>query len=1056
MAWLSSRRTHIACCSVLSVLVLPLASVAQTFRGGISGIVTDPSGAAVPGAIVKGTESATGLTRATLTSGAGEFSFQDLPLGLWQVNIVHPGFESVEVKQVNVEVGKIVSLNIPLKVSSQGQVVEISAAAVGIETDSSTLNAVIPDQAVQNIPLNGRDFTQLVRLAPGVNGSGSINGARSNQNNWQIDGADNNDLWQNSAAVNQGGVAGVAGTLLPIDAIDQFSVTSDGSAENGRNGGATINMVIKSGTNAVHGTLYYFNRNDALAAKSPFAATKAKLKNNQFGGSLGAPILKNKLFFFLTYERQKLIAGNSTAATEPSAAYVTAAEGVLAKYNVPVNPVSLNLLNFWPSRGRTGPALPNNFVSTDDSNDYSDNGIGKLDYIINSKNNLSFRYFVGTGAQIAPAGSAFFDYYQVVPSRMQNFSLVDNQILSPRAVNQVLLGVNIFLQTFDDENTSFDPIAAGLNTQHDPGIAGSPNITISGFDPIGPTAPLGRIDSTGHVTDTFSYSLGKHQIRVGGEYRYSHNDVFYNTNKRGTFTFDGTQGPWASDTTITDKNLKSLADFLAGDVSTSSIVYGPLQRIYDQHGFEWFAQDSWKVTKKLTVNYGIHWTAYGPMYSPTNNISTFIPGQGVVYTGSGHNIYNWRLNDFAPRFGFAYSPTTKLVIRGGYGIFYDVPNLNSFAGNSFKNGGAAGVQANPPSVYTLTRSDYTIVSGQPIFTTGNIPPPPYNLFSVDPNLKTTSIQNYNLNTQYQLGNGVVLQAGYVGSVGRHLLITDDINQAALSTLGTKNTLTLAQPSRPFYSQYPQYGVIDQLQAAGISNYNGLQTSVRSSEWHGLAAQFSYMFAHSLDDASANRSTVPMDSDNLSLDHARSTFDIRHTFNGYVVYLLPKTVHGPSRLMNGWQLNALPSYRTGTPFNITYGANISGTFEQLDRVNYSGNPFSGVNQSIQNRVVTWFNKSVFSAPAPGTYGTLGRDVFTGPGFGSLDFSVVKNTPVTERISTQFRVEIFNLFNRTNLANPTATFTSGAFGTISGTLNGTSAPGIGPGEPRNVQLALKIIF
>jgi Carboxypeptidase regulatory-like domain len=1052
----SSKRFYIAVSAIFLLIVFPLSGLAQTFRGAISGTVTDPSGAAVAGAVVKATQTETNLTHSTVTSSAGEFTFPDLPLGLWQVNVTQSGFEPVQVNQINVEVGKVVNVPVNLRLASQGQVVEVSAVAVSVDTDSSTLNAVIPDQAVQNIPLNGRDFTQLVRLAPGVNGSGSINGARSNQNNWQIDGADNNDLWQNSAAVNQGGVAGVAGTLLPIDAIDQFSVTSDGSAEYGRNGGATVNMVIKSGTNSPHGSLYYFNRNDALADKSPFAVTKAKLKNNQFGGSFGGPILKNKLFFFLTFERQKLIAGNSTAATEPSAAYVTAAEAVLTRYGVPVNPVSLNLLSFWPARGRTGPASANNFVSTDDSNDYSNNGIGKIDYTINSKNNLSFRYFVGTGSQIAPAGSAFYEYYQVVPSRMQNFSLVDNQILSSRAVNQVLLGVNIFLQTFNDEDTSFNPVAQGLNTGvTDPSLTGSPHITISGFDTIGPTAPLGRIDSTGHVTDTFSYTLGAHRFRIGGEFRYSHNDVFYNSNKRGTFTFDGTQGPWATDTSITDPNIRSLADFLAGDVSTSSIVFGSLQRIYDEHGFEWFAQDSWQPTRKLTLNYGIHYTAYGPFYSPADNISTFIPGQGVVYNSSNHNIYNWRLNDFAPRFGFAYSATSKLVVRGGYGIYFDVPNLNTFGSDSPSNGGAAGVQANPP-VYTVSRSAYQIVYGQPIFTNSNIPAPPYNLFSVSQNLKTPSIQNFDLNTQYQLSRGVVLQVGYVGSLGRNLLVTRDINQAAASPLGTQNTLALAQLTRPFYSAYPQYAVINQVQSMGISDYNSMQVTVRSAQWHGLVSQFTYMLAHSLDDASAVRNTVPMDSNDLALDYGRSSFDIRHTFNGYIVYQFPRSTHGPSRLVNGWQLNALPSYRTGTPFNVTYGKNISGTFEMVDRVNESGNPFAGVNQGVQNRVATWFNKAVFSAPAPGTYGMLGRDVFPGPAFVAVDFSVVKNTPVTERISTQFRVEIFNVFNRTNYANPTSSFSSGAFGTIAGTLNGTSAPGIGQGEPRNVQLALKIIF
>ncbi len=1055
------RRLFLSFLSLFTLMLPALPIHAQTFRGSITGVITDASGAAVAGAAVKALNSQTGLTREALSSSSGEFAFQDLPLGAYQVTVTQAGFETTKIDQVNVEVGAVVNIPIRLGVATQAATVEVAASAVNIDTATATLNAVIPDKAVQNIPLNGRDFTQLVRLAPGVNGAGSINGARSAQNNWQIDGADNNDVWQNAAAVNQGGVAGVAGTLLPIEAIDQFSVTTDGTAEYGRNGGGSINMVIKSGTNALHGSLYYFNRNDALAALSPFASVKAKLKNNQFGGSVGGPIIRNKLFYFLTYERQKLIAGNSTAATEPSQAYVTTATAVLNRYQVPLNPATLNVLNFWPARGRTGPGAANNFVSTDDSNDYSDNGVGKVDYNINEKNNLAFRYFVGTGAQVAPVGSAYHEYYQVAPSRMHNFSLVLNTVVSARAVNQVLAAVNYFKQTFNDADNSPNPVAVGFNTGvTDPVLSGAPAITISGFDPIGLTPPLGRVDTTGHLTDTFTYTAGRHQIRAGVEYRRSRNDVFYDRNKRGTFSFDGTQGPWASDATITDPNVKSLADFLAGYVSSSSIVLGAVQRLYDQNAFEGFLQDTWQATKKLSVSYGARYTDYGPFFDPTNRVSTFIPNAGgIVFTSSSHPLYPARRNDVGPRVGFAYNPTSRLVVRGGYGIFYDVPNLNAFGDNRPSNGGAAGVQANPAGpdpVYTVPRNNYTIVPGQQIFTSSNIPPPPYNLFSVSQNFQNASLQNFNLNTQYQLGKGAVLQLGYVGSLGHHLLVTRDINQAATSSLGTKNTLALAQLTRPYNSTYPQYGVINEVQTMGNSHYNSLQASLRTTYWHGLASQFSYTYGHAIDDASSVRGTTPSNSNNVRNDYGSSSFDVRHTFTSYLIYDLPKASHGPKLLLNGWQMNSLISYHTGTPINITYGKNASGTFEGGDRVDIVSDPFQGVDQSLQNHVVHWFNKAAFAAPANGTFGNLGRDVFYGPGFGDVDYSVFKNTPITERISTQFRVEIFNLFNRTNLANPTTNFSSGSFGTISGTAANSSAPGIGPGEPRNVQLALKIIF
>lgn len=479
-------------------------------------------------------------------------------------------------------------------------------------------------------------------------------------------------------------------------------------------------MVVKSGTNDVHGSLNYFNRNDALAANTPFAppgAAKGKLKNHQFGGSLGGPVVKNKLFYFLTYERQKLIVGNAQEATEPSAAWVSGTTAVLQRYGVPVNSASLNVLSFWPARGRTGPATSPNFFSNDDSVNYSDNGIGKIDYIFNDKHNLAFRYFVGTGAQTAPVGSPYHEYYQVAPSRMHNFSLVHNSVFSPRLVNLVLADVNYFKQTFNDFDTSANPVAAGLNTGvTNPSLLGSPDIAIVGFDEIGLTPPLGRIDTTGHITDVLTYNTGRHQLRFGGEYRRSRLDVFYQRNARGTFTFDGSQGPWANNRTVSD-NLKSLVDFLTGDVQFSTIVRGHLQRNYYVNSGNWFAQDTFRLSPKLSLDYGLRWDYFGPIHDPTNRISTFIPSKGgIVFPGNGiDTLYPRRLRNFAPRFGFAYVPEAggRFVIRGNYGIYYDQPSLNAFADNRPPNGGATGILSNPagPDPVRLRRKSGTQAPG---------------------------------------------------------------------------------------------------------------------------------------------------------------------------------------------------------------------------------------------------------------------------------------------------------------------------------------------------------
>jgi hypothetical protein len=1048
-----------------SLLALALPALSQTFRGGIGGTVNDASQAAVSGAKVEAVNSTMGLRRETVTSNAGEFNFPDLPLGEYQVSVTQPGFDKILIEKVQVEVGKVTGLRLNLKVASQTQTVDVETSGVSIDTDTSTTNEVIPNKAVQDMPLNGRDFTQLIKLVPGVNGGGSINGARTMQNNWQIDGADNNDAWHNAVAVNQGGVSGVAGTLLPIDAIDQFSVQTNANAEAGRNGGGSINMVIRSGGNDIHGTLYYFNRNDALAANTPFApagSAKPKLKNNQFGGSAGGKIIKDKLFYFLTYERQKFIVGNGNSATEPSGAWVTAATAVLAKYNVPVNPVATNLLSLWPARGRTGPATTNNFFSSDNSDNYSDNGIGKIDYVINSKNNLAFRYFVGTGAQTAPVGSPYKDYYQVAPSRMHNFSLVLNSVIAPNFVAQTLLGVNYFKQTFNDFNTGFNPVALGLNTGIvSPGLSGSPDIAINGFDEIGLTPPLGRIDTTGHITETLSYNTGAHQLRFGGEYRRAQLDVFYQRNARGTFSFDGTQGPWANDATVSS-NLRSLADFLAGDVSSSSLQVGQMQDVYYMNSFAGFAQDSYKIRPNLTLTYGLRWEYFGPFYDHDQRFSTFIPGQGgIVFVGKGiDSLYPKRYGNLAPRFGFAYTPQSKLVIRGSYGIYYDQPSLNAFGDNRPPNSGATGIIYNPagPSpIFSTTRSNYTIVSGQPVFGNPTLPPPPYGVFSVDQGFKNASIQNFSVNSQYQLSNSIVAEVGYAGSLGHHLLDVVDVNQPAVSTLGIAATRTAANALRPYYATYPSYATINQVGSGANSHYNGMIASIRTSAWHGLTSKFSYTLGHSMDDASAVRGLTPTDSTNLRFDYGNSSFDVRNTFTSYITYELPAPSWGPSRLVKGWQLNSLLSFFGGLPYTVYAGQNVSGTFESRDRVNVIGDPNSGVNQSLANGYIQWLNPAAFVLPSPGTFGNEKRDQFYGPGFASVDFSVFKTTPVTEKIKAQFRVEMFNLFNRRNLPGPNTTLTSGSFGRISDTIgDANGATGIGAGEPFNVQLALKIIF
>src|SRR5262249_40818025 len=400
------RTRSIISCLIIAAsalaVILTSTALSQTFRGGISGSVVDSNGAAIAGATVRLLNEGTGLARNQETTSAGEFNFPDLQVGLYTLSITKQGFQTRKLEKVEVAVGKVTSLPITLAIGQTSETVEVQAAAATLETTSTTLNAVVNQRAVQEIPLNGRDFRTLLYLTPGYNQSGSMNGNRPNQNNWQIDGTDNNDFWHNSEAVNQGSISGIAGVLLPIESIDQFNQQAAGNREFGRNPGSMVNVALRSGSNELHGSAYYFNRNEAFAAASPFVAvgTPDKLRNEHYGFSVGGPVIKNRFFFFVNYERQKYVIANQVQATVPSDAWINSARTVLQdpKSNVAVNPVMLAAYqNLWPARIRSAPATGPNFSSGDDNTGESNNGVIRLDYSIGSKHTVSARAFLGTG-----------------------------------------------------------------------------------------------------------------------------------------------------------------------------------------------------------------------------------------------------------------------------------------------------------------------------------------------------------------------------------------------------------------------------------------------------------------------------------------------------------------------------------------------------------------------------------------------------------------------------------------------------------------------------------
>ncbi len=652
---------------IFCVLITALAQ-AQTFRGAINGTVTDPTGGVVANAQVKAIDTGTSVEHTTSTTTDGQFVFQDLPLGTYKVTVTAPGFATTTTDNVPVTAGQVYSLPVKLGIAKQATTVEVSAAAIALDTTTPTQTFTIAEQSVQDMPLNGRDFSQLIGTSAGyggysVGGFGSLNGTRANQMNWQIDGTDNNDPWHNIPAVNQGGVSGIAGVIMPIDAVEDFSSQTQSNAEAGRNAGGTVNVVVKSGTNQFHGDAYYYNRNGYYSATSPFfVATPERpkappLTNQNVGGTLGGPIIKDKLFFFIGYEYQTYKLGLSGLSTEPSAAWVNQAVTLMNQFDVPVNPLSKTLLaNLWPSSIVGLPATLNNYFATSAGTGFSNNGVAKADWNINPNNTLSFRWFGGQGSQTQPPGfslalatasSNLGYYFEVAPLHVQNYSLIWNSVITPHLTNQVLLGVSSFYQFFHDANNSFNTTALGLFLSPDATIAGqpifgAPNIIISAFDQIGITPPEGRNDTTGHITDILSWSKGKHQFRMGGEFRDGRVDEFYHRRSLGSFTFNGTQGPWAAtNACASDVGAATcaLADYLAGDVANSSIAVGNPERYITVHGFSFFGQDTWRLTPKLTLDLGLRYEYFGPLFNDAKNSGSLHSGRGIQDPGSRHQFH---------------------------------------------------------------------------------------------------------------------------------------------------------------------------------------------------------------------------------------------------------------------------------------------------------------------------------------------------------------------------------------------------------------------------------
>jgi hypothetical protein len=1069
---------------------------AQTFRGTILGTVSDSSGAIVPDATVTARNVATGLERSTRTDSSGNYSIPELPIGTYEVRVEMRGFQTAKVSDIVVAVASERRVDIGLVASGGGDVVTVHADAVQVDSTSNTLGGTFQTREVVDLPINGRDFTKFLVLSPGFTGdpSGatdspgsfglfSANGNRGRANNYLIDGTDMNDGYRNLPAINEAGVFGTPATILPVEAIAEAAVLSNFDAQYGRNSGAVVNIVTKSGTNQIHGSAFEFFRNNALDARNFFNTKpdpQTALRNNQFGATLGGPIVKDKTFWFFSYEGQRERVGLNSVARVPDPREIAALGG-------PQNPVIAALLarHPWPAPNRPVPLFdptPNLSVTTPASNDV-DSLIAKIDHSFNDKNQITGRYYYGNSDQSFPlailAGNVLPGFNTVTPTRVQLVSLSYLKVLSNTKVNEARFGYNRFNESFFPQDSSFDPRSIGLNT----GIAGSqdfglPFIRIrndpqlgSAIASIGSTlsVPRGRVDTNWQALDNFSWKLTRHDLKFGYEFRRTFVNGFFDAGYRGRLDFG------------------SLQDFLAGNLSGGRSAEGDSRRNTFQNSHGGYIQDSFRWTRRLTLNLGVRYDYFGVIDEKHGLISNFDPHLGLVLEGTHglDRLYNRDWNNFAPRLGMAWDVTgkRKTVVRAGWGLFYDAYSQDFFTGqlpfNTFNPGPAYNPIGPSPILFSFSTVS-TIKAGAPIFTGFS----DSDAFAVDRRLATPYVQNYNLNLQQELFRNAVLQVGYVGSHGTKLFRYRDINQPPNPAISTARVFD----NGPFAPSGGTFFYVNQIETTANSNYNALQASLTIRERHGVTSSFNYTWSHSIDNASDGQdyvanATQPDNSHRVDQERASSNFDNRHRFVWTFSYEVPNLLKSHPRLGAGWQFNGILTLKSGSPFNVNLFDDYNGTGEFFPRPDLVGNPYAGTHAPD-----SFLNLTAFEVPCkldphgdgsaasciPGTqhFGTLGRNSLIGPGYSDFDLSLFKTTPINEKVKLQFRAEVFNLFNHPNFSSPllpgfSVDASTNGIDPVSGRGQGflpitvtpdvgIGNPFLGGGGPRNIQVALKLIF
>ncbi len=1074
---------------------MPLCSGQQP-TAQVTGLVTDSTGGVIPDADIRVTNVDTGVRVDATSNESGNYAVSNLAPGDYQITVMKDGFTTVHRGGINLVVSQVARLDFSLSVGSTKDTIEIKATAPLLESSTASLGQVIETRAVSDLPLNGRNFLQLAKLSTGVlepkpgdrnaaGGSFIANGVRAQLNNFLLDGVDNNAKvvdQQNSSPV----------VVQPsVDAVQEFKVeTNNYSAQYGYSAGAVVNATIKGGTNQLHGGVFEFLRNDLFDARNYFAspdAVKPELRRNQFGGTLGGPIVRNKAFLFGSFEQTRERDGITYVTTVPTAAMRAGdftgqpvifdpnttknlGGGIYSRTAFPNNkiplsrfdPAALKLLAIFPS-ATTGGSF-NNYVVSPVQSLTTNRFDFRHDFQISQSDDLFARYSYFTNDYTYPGpfapplvGSTTFQN-SVKATLGNGAGFGETHIFNGRMVNEFRAGYNRIQDNLDPFVNDYidDQFSLG-GIPRQPGVSGLPSISISGLTTIGEATflPNSKISEALTFEDHVSLLVGAHSLKFGGSYRFVRSWYAISSAARGTYNFNG---GFSQDPQNRSKTGAGLADFILGVPNSSGIsnfLQGDLRNKY----YGLFLQDDWKVSTRLTLNVGLRYEVWTQPVERTDRQANFfladrklafadnkvpdgVPASVVENVPGGigsRSLMKSFYTNLAPRLGFAYQASSSFVVRGGAGVFYaDTPFI-----------GASGrLPANPPYAISNTYATDNITpivllsSGFPAGAVTALDFNSVNLVSFAPDLRNGTVYHWSLGVQKQIGQ-FVFDANYVGTRAVNMPLGYNANQA----FAGPGSVASRRP-------YPGFNNITMQIPAGVSRYNAMEMRAERRYSSGFSLLASYTFSRSLDNGGEqligdlNLRNVQ----NINWEYSLSAGDVRHRFVASALYDLP---FGRSRrfdlknaianaVAGGWQLNTIVTLRTGQPFTPSLGVSSANTGDARPNRIGDGNLPGG-----QRSILNWFDKSAFAAPPQYQYGNAGRNILFAPGAANVDLSLFKRfalTKVTDRAELQLRAEAFNFLNHPQFGRPNSRVDIAQGGTITGLST----------SMRQMQFGLKFLF